>query len=61
MVVAPDRSTELTDEALMALIRDRDDDALALLYDRHHRAAFSLAYRILNDFGQARMWCRSSS
>ncbi len=42
-----------TDEALMALIRTQDPDALALLYDRHHRAAFSLAYRIVNDVGQA--------
>ena len=24
-----------------------------MLYDRHHRAAFALAFRIPNDFGQA--------
>jgi RNA polymerase sigma-70 factor (ECF subfamily) len=46
-------SPDPTDEFLMALIRDGDADALAALYDRHHRAAFALAYRILNDFGAA--------
>jgi RNA polymerase sigma-70 factor (ECF subfamily) len=46
-------TAELSDENLMALICERDGAALAMLYDRHHRAAFSLAYRILNDFDQA--------
>ena len=41
------------DEALMARIRARDTEALAALYDRHQRQAFSLAYRIVNDVGQA--------
>jgi len=43
----------LGDEALMTGVGARDDHALALLYDRHHRAAFALAYRILRDAGQA--------
>jgi RNA polymerase sigma-70 factor (ECF subfamily) len=43
----------ITDETLMLRVRDRDADALALLYDRHHRAAYSLAYRVLNDAGHA--------
>ena len=37
----------------MPLIRAQDAEALAVLYDRHHRTAFALAFRILNDFGQA--------
>jgi RNA polymerase sigma-70 factor (ECF subfamily) len=41
------------DEELMARMREQDSEALALLYDRHHRAAYSLAFRILQDAGQA--------
>ena len=47
------QDTTITDEALMARMGEGDADALALLYDRQHRAAFSLAFRILNDVGQA--------
>jgi RNA polymerase sigma-70 factor (ECF subfamily) len=46
-------AVDITDEALMTLICEQNAEALAMLYDRHHRAAFSLAYRILNDTGQA--------
>jgi RNA polymerase sigma-70 factor, ECF subfamily len=35
----------LADEDLISLLGDGDAQALALLYDRHSRAAFSLAYR----------------
>jgi RNA polymerase sigma-70 factor (ECF subfamily) len=43
----------ITDEALMSGVRAHDAEALATLYERHHRAAFALAYRILQDAGQA--------
>ena len=46
-------TTATTDETLMELIGAEQAEALAMLYDRHHRAAFSLAYRILSDAGQA--------
>ena len=47
------RDTPPADEALMVRVCGHDADALAALYDRHHRAAFALALRILNDVGQA--------
>jgi RNA polymerase sigma-70 factor (ECF subfamily) len=53
MAAMTELTQDVSDETLMALIQDRNDDALAMLYDRHHRGAFSLAYRIVNDFGQA--------
>lgn len=39
----------LTDEDLISLLVDGDAQALALLYDRHSRAAFSLAYRMMGE------------
>ncbi len=48
-----DEATGTTDEALMELIRARNANALAAFYDRYHRAAFSMAYHIANDVGQA--------
>jgi RNA polymerase sigma-70 factor (ECF subfamily) len=42
-----------SDEALLERIVARDSEALAALYDRRHREAFSLAYRIVNDVGLA--------
>lgn len=41
--------TALDDRALMALVTERDSAALAALYDRYNRPAFSLALRILGD------------
>jgi RNA polymerase sigma-70 factor (ECF subfamily) len=38
-----------SDEALLARVRDRDEDALAELYDRHGRVAYGLALRVLRD------------
>ena len=38
-----------TDEELMSAICDGSEAALELLYERYHRYAFSLAYRILHD------------
>src|SRR5215204_1740409 len=38
----------LDDEDLISLVVDGDARAFALLYDRHSRAAYSLAYRLTN-------------
>lgn len=38
-----------SDEELLERIRERDVDALELLYDRYSKAAFALAYRILGN------------
>ena len=39
----------LADEDLISLVETGDPDAFATLYDRHSRAAFSLAYRMMGD------------
>src|ERR671912_1418619 len=39
----------LADEDLISLVEAADADAFATLYDRHSRAAFSLAYRMMGD------------
>jgi RNA polymerase sigma-70 factor, ECF subfamily len=39
----------LADEDLISLLGDGDSQAFALLYDRHSRAAFSLAYRMMGE------------
>jgi RNA polymerase sigma-70 factor (ECF subfamily) len=39
----------LADEDLIALVEAGDADAFATLYDRHSRAAFSLAYRMMGE------------
>jgi RNA polymerase sigma-70 factor (ECF subfamily) len=38
----------LADEDLISLVGDGDAQAFALLYDRHSRAAYSLAYRMMS-------------
>ena len=38
-----------SDEALLAAIRDRDERAIAILYDRYGGFAFGLAYRIVGE------------
>jgi RNA polymerase sigma-70 factor (ECF subfamily) len=50
--VAPDDSAR-ADEDLMARVGANDPDALTQLYQLHERASFALAYRILQDVGQA--------
>ena len=42
-------TTAESDEALLAAIRDRDERAIASLYDRYGGIAFGLAYRILGE------------
>jgi RNA polymerase sigma-70 factor (ECF subfamily) len=42
-------SDHLSDEALVARLCDRDTAAFTVLYDRHSRIAFGLAYRLLAD------------
>ena len=44
----PRRYPLLADEDLISLVVDGDARAFALLYDRHSRAAYSLAYRLTN-------------
>jgi RNA polymerase sigma-70 factor, ECF subfamily len=39
----------LADEALISLVQARDSEAFAVLYDRHSRAAYSLAYRMMGE------------
>jgi RNA polymerase sigma-70 factor, ECF subfamily len=41
------------DDALLAAIQARDDEALAAFYDRYGRLAFGLAYRMLGERGAA--------
>jgi RNA polymerase sigma-70 factor (ECF subfamily) len=43
----------LSDENLMANLRARHSDALAVLYDRYHALIFGVASRILRDHGEA--------
>ncbi len=42
-----------TDEQLVAALGRQDLSALESLYDRYHKVAYSLAYRILGDTGSA--------
>lgn len=49
MVKQRQRYLVLADEDLIAFVRDRDAEAFAALYDRHSRAAYSLAYRVMGD------------
>jgi RNA polymerase sigma-70 factor (ECF subfamily) len=44
-----DGTTAESDEALLAAIRDRDERAIASLYDRYGGIAFGLAYRIVGE------------
>ena len=39
----------LADEDLISLVGDGDAEAFATLYDRHSRAAYSLAYRMMGE------------
>jgi RNA polymerase sigma-70 factor (ECF subfamily) len=39
----------LADEDLISLVPQSDAQAFAILYDRHSRAAYSLAYRMMGD------------
>ncbi len=39
----------LADEDLISLVQTRNSEAFAALYDRHARAAYSLAYRVMGE------------
>ena len=39
----------LADEDLISLVQRKDAEAFAVLYDRHARAAYSLAYRMMGE------------
>ena len=50
--VVADRTRQyllLADEDLISLVEAKDAQAFATLYDRHSRAAFSLAYRMMGE------------
>ena len=44
---------DLSDERLMARLQSEDPDALDVLFSRHSRLVFSIAFRILHDAGEA--------
>jgi RNA polymerase sigma factor (sigma-70 family) len=48
-----DSRTDLSDEALLALVARGDDDALAALYDRYGRLAYAVSLRVIRDPGLA--------
>ena len=53
VVVAMNGTEGPGDDELLARIKTRDTAAFELLYDRHSRAAYGLAYRIVADVGVA--------
>lgn len=65
-----DELPRLADEDLVGLVEGGNPDAFELLYDRHARVAFSLAFRLLGDRTEAEdlvqdaflsIWKRSAS
>lgn len=44
---------ELADELLVMRLRDGEQDALAVLFDRYHKLVYSVAARIVEDSGEA--------
>lgn len=44
---------KLSDELLMAHLKQGHDDALAVLFERYHRLVFSIAVKTLHDEGEA--------
>ena len=50
---APVNRSERTDEVLITALAARELSALDALYDRYHKVAFSMAYRVLGDRGTA--------
>jgi RNA polymerase sigma-70 factor, ECF subfamily len=49
----PAELTRLADEDLLTLVERGDADAFEVIYERHSRVAFSLAFRLLGDRGSA--------
>ena len=49
----PPELTRLADEDLLTLVERGDAQAFEVIYDRHSRVAFSLAFRLLGDRGSA--------
>jgi RNA polymerase sigma-70 factor (ECF subfamily) len=43
----------MSDEALMVQLKNGNEDALAVLFDRYHRLVLKIAIRILRDAGEA--------
>jgi hypothetical protein len=51
----------LADEDLMASVEAQNTESFATLYDRHSRAAYSLAYRMMGERQARRTSCREHS
>jgi RNA polymerase sigma-70 factor (ECF subfamily) len=49
----PSELTRLADEDLLTLVEGGDADAFEVIYERHARVAYSLAFRLLGDRGAA--------
>ena len=45
----PAELTRLADEDLLTLVERGDADAFEVIYERHSRVAFSLAFRLIGD------------
>ena len=43
----------MSDESLMAQLKEGNEDALAVIFDRYHRLVMKIAIRILRDTGEA--------
>jgi len=53
LILSPARLRDLTDEDLMAVLRQGCNDALAVLFERHSALVFRIARAILRDDGEA--------
>lgn len=49
----PHSSVNDEDQALLARVRNRDQSAMARIFDRYSGMAYAIALRVLNDSGQA--------
>jgi RNA polymerase sigma-70 factor (ECF subfamily) len=47
------KAQEMSDEGLIGLLRDKDAEALDVLFSRHSRLVYGIALRILRDAGEA--------
>jgi RNA polymerase sigma-70 factor (ECF subfamily) len=45
---------EKTDEQLIRILLDGEQDALTVLFDRYHRLVYSIALRVVRDPGEVK-------